>query len=118
MRTLIAEPKKPRAPVWDAIGAEIAGSWVGTLNDDSDRDRYWLVEVKISLKNFAVVAARIPAPSRDRRNISLNRHGDKTNPQYSQWSPADAAQPSFHTPDRFGHIIFSGHESPFAHEAK
>lgn len=106
-------PKKPRAPVWDAEGVEIAGSYAGTLNDDSDRDRYWLVEVKIPLRNFIKVAARIPPQPGDRWNINLNRHGGAVNPQYSQWSAGDTPQPAFHTPHRFGHMTFSGQSSPF-----
>jgi hypothetical protein len=99
--------------VWDAQGVEIAGNYVGTLNDDSDRDRYWLTEVKIPLKNFAQVAARVPPHPGDRWHVNFNRHGGKTNAQYSQWSAGDTPQPSFHTPHRFGEVVFSGQSSPF-----
>jgi hypothetical protein len=106
-------PKKPRAPVWNAEGVQIAGSYSGTLNDDSDHDRYWMVEVRIPLLNFAKVAARMPPQPGDRWNINLNRHGGKTNFQYSQWSPGDTPQPSFHIPHRFRPIVFSGQAVPF-----
>ncbi len=106
-------PTKPRAPVWNAEGVEIAGHYSGTLNDDSDRDRYWLVEVKIPLSNFAKVAARIPPSAGERWNINLNRPGGTVNPQYSQWSAADTPNPSFHTPHRFGTLIFSAEVAPF-----
>ena len=56
---------------------------------DSDHDRHWLTEVKIPLKNFAKVAARIPPRPGDRWRVNFNRHGGKTNEQYSQWSPGD-----------------------------
>jgi len=111
-------PKKPRALVWDAEGVEIAGSYQGTLNDDSDHDRYWLTEVKIPLKNFAKIAARMPPQAGDRWHINFNRHGGKTNEQYSQWSPGDTPEPAFHTPHRFGQIVFSGQASPFWRETR
>jgi hypothetical protein len=112
-------PNKPRAPVWDAEGVEIAGSWIGTLNNDSDHDRYWQTEVKTPLKNFAkVVAARIPPRPGDHWRVNFNRHGGQTNEQYSQWSPADTPQPNFHTPHRFGELVFSGQSSPFWRESK
>lgn len=100
-------PDKPRAPVWDAEGVEIAGTWSGTLNDHSDRDRYWITEAKIPLRNFAKVAGGMTKPG-DRWHINLNRHGGEKNVQYSQWSKADTAKPAFHTPHRFGRITFSG----------
>ena len=106
-------PTKPRAPVWNAEGVQLAGDYSGTLNDDSDRDRYWIVEVKIPLSNFAQVAARVPPRPGDRWNINLNRHGGKVNVQYSQWSPGDTSKPSFHTPHRFGSLIFSANAAPF-----
>jgi hypothetical protein len=106
-------PKKPRAPVWDAEGIEIAGTYAGTLNDDSDRDRYWLVEVKIPLRNFKAVAARVPPQRGDYWNMNLNRHGGNTNVQYSQWSSGDTPEPSFHTPHRFGRLMFSDQSASF-----
>lgn len=106
-------PNQPRAPVWDAEGVEIAGSYEGTLNDDSDRDRYWLVEVKIPLRNFIKYAKHIPPQPGETWNINLNRHGGATNLQYSQWSAGDTPKPAFHTPHRFGKITFSPTASPF-----
>lgn len=106
-------PKQPRAPKWDAEGVKIAGRYVGTLNDDTDTDQYWQVEVAIPWRNFAPVMGRPPQPGAA-MNINFNRHGGKTNPQYSQWSRADTPQPSFHTPERFGRAVLSDEVSPFA----
>ena len=98
---------------WDAEGVQIAGSCVGTLNDDSDTDQYWIVELAIPLKNFSKVAKEIPPRPGTVMNLNLNRHGGKTNFQYSQWSRADTDVPAFHTPHRFGKVIFSAKSSPF-----
>ena len=100
-------PKQPRAPVWDAEGVAAMGTWDGTPNDHSDRDRYWITEVKIPLRNFAKVAGGITKPG-DRWHINLHRHGGEKNVQYSQWSQGDTPKPMFHTPHRFGRITFSG----------
>ena len=106
-------PTKPRAPKWDAVGIRIAGTSVGSLNDDSDTDQYWQVEVAIPLKNFAEVAGQPRPRPGTVWNLNLNRHGGKTNYQASQWSPADTPTITFHTPDRFGRVTFSGLSSPF-----
>lgn len=108
-------PSKPRAPKWDAEGVRIAGTYVGTLNNDADTDRYWIVEVAIPFRNFAAVAKQARPQPGTAWNVNLNRHGGKTNAQASQWSPADASTGSrtFHTPDRFGRMIFSDRSSPF-----
>lgn len=105
-------PKQPRAKVWDAKGVRIGGTFAGTPNDDSDLDRYWIAEVAIPLDNFAPY---MPGPVRagTEWNLNLNRHGGKRNAQYSQWSAGDTPQPSFHTPHRFGRVVFSGQASPF-----
>ncbi|MGI9325897.1 MAG: carbohydrate-binding family 9-like protein [Pseudomonadales bacterium] len=107
-------PKGPRVP-WDAEGIEIAGESVGTLNEDTDVDRFWIVEVAIPLKNFG----QTPKP-KSVWHLNINRHGGDTNIQYSQWSPGDTPQPAFHTPHRFGRIVFSETTSPFevARESK
>jgi len=105
-------PTKPRAPKWDAVGVKIAGQYVGTLNDDSDQDERWVVEVAIPFENFSAVAANTPPKPNDAWNLNLNRHGGDTNLQYSQWSPGDTPRPAFHTPHRFGRVIFSGQTVP------
>jgi len=106
-------PNKPRAKVWDAEGVQIAGRYLGTLNDDTDRDESWTCEVAIPLKNFARFMPALPPKPGSHWNLNLNRHGGQTNPQYSQWSRADTATPSFHTPHRFGRGVFSGRTVPF-----
>ena len=106
-------PTKPRAPKWDAEGVRIAGTYVGTLNDDSDQDQYWQVEIAIPLKNFAEVGGQPRPRAGTVWHVNLNRHGGKTNYQASQWSPADTPTLTFHTPDRFGRMIFSATTSPF-----
>jgi len=106
-------PRQPRAPRWDAEGVQIAGTYVGTLNDDSDTDQYWIAEVAIPLGNFASVAGHSPPRPGERWRLNLNRHGGATNLQYSQWSPGDTPTPAFHTPHRFGEVTFSERASPF-----
>ena len=106
-------PTKPRAKVWDAEGVRVAGTYVGTLNDDSDTDTSWTVEVAIPLKNFAKYMPHTPPLAGEHWNLNLNRHGGKTNMQYSQWSPGDTPAPNFHTPHRFGKAVFSDNVSPF-----
>ena len=98
-------PKKPSVP-WAAAGVRIAGTFRGTLNDDSDKDRSWTCEVAIPIANFAKYMKRKSLRSGDRWNLNLNRHGGDTNMQYSQWSRADTSKPSFHTPHRFGQVTF------------
>lgn len=107
-------PNKPRAAVWDAEGVRVAGTFAGTLNDDSDSDSYWVAEVAIPLRNFAKFMPHSPPQPGEHWNLNLNRHGGKTNVQYSQWSPGDTAAPNFHTPHRFGRAIFSMKGSPFS----
>ncbi len=103
-------PKQPRAPKWDAEGVRIAGTFVGTLNNDSDTDRYWMVEVAIPFRNFAAYSKHSPPKPGEHWNANLNRHGGAVNPQYAQWSAGDTPQPSFHTPHRFGRLVFDAGE--------
>jgi hypothetical protein len=105
-------PRQPRAPKWDAEGVRVAGTHAGTLNDDTDRDQHWVVEVAIPFSNFAAYAKRVPPAPGSWWNGNLNRHGGQTNFQYSQWSPAKTPKPSFHTPETFGRFVFSGESKP------
>jgi hypothetical protein len=104
-------PNKFRAPKWDAEGVRIAGVFEGSLNDDTDTDSHWVVEVAIPFRNFAAQARSIPPRAGSHWNANFNRHGGDTNPQYAQWSAGDTPKPSFHTPHRFGRIVFESREA-------
>lgn len=101
-------PDKPRAPKWDAEDVKIAGTYVGTLNDDTDTDKTWQVEVAIPWRNFSAQMKSTPPRAGWTMRINLNRHGGTTNPQYSQWISGGTPKPTFHTPDRFGTVTLSG----------
>lgn len=108
-------PEGPTGPRkdWDVAGLKVASTYVGTLNDDTDLDRYWIVEVAIPLSNFAEFMPRVPPQPGYGWRINFNRHGGDTNMQYSQWSPGDTPQPAFHTPHRFGYVTFTNLPSPY-----
>ena len=109
-------PDGPGVPVkeeWNGVGIQIKTSVVGTLNDDSDEDAYWILEAAIPFANFAHVAKHAPPHSGDVWHIGLNRLGGQTNPQYSQWSASKTPKPQFHSPDDFGRVMFSDRVSPF-----
>ena len=97
-------------PVWNAEGIQVKTTIVGTLNDDSDEDSYWILEAAIPFRNFAAVAINTPPRPGDVWNLNLNRLGGNTNAQASQWSPS---LPNFHQPDQFGRVVFSDRTVPF-----
>ena len=105
-------PTKPRAPIWDATGVKIKGSYEGTLNNDADQDKQWVAEVAIPFENFSAIAMNTPPRPNEQWNLNLNRHGGDTNLQYSQWSPGDTPRPAFHTPHCFGRVTFSARTAP------
>lgn len=103
-------PLGPGAKVkgdWNAKGVKIAVSIDGTLNDDGDTDRKWILEAAIPFANFSDVAQHTPPKPGDVWHLNLNRLGGKTNPQYSQWSPSGTDGPNFHAPKGFGRVIFA-----------
>lgn len=97
----------PKVPNWNSQGISIATAVNGTLNDDSDEDRGWVLEVAIPFVNFAKVTGRPHPDDGDVWHLNLNRLGGKTNPQHSQWSPGTTTTPAFHAPDTFGRVTFS-----------
>lgn len=96
-----------KVPNWNSHGIRIATSVDGTLNDDTDKDRGWVLEVAIPFSNFAEVTGRSHPRDGDVWHLNLNRLGGQTNPQHSQWSPGTTKKPAFHAPDTFGRVTFS-----------
>ncbi|MEO1983239.1 MAG: carbohydrate-binding family 9-like protein [Fuerstiella sp.] len=104
-------PGRVKGQNWNAEGILIATSVDGTLNDDSDRDGGWILEVAIPFSNFTLVSGQPHPLDGDVWHLNLNRLGGKTNPQHSQWSPGTTAIPAFHAPDTFGRVTFSSRTS-------
>lgn len=98
---------------WMAENVRIKTTIVGTLNDDSDEDEYWMLEAAIPFENFAPSGQRTPPEPGDVWRLNLNRLGGNTNVQHSQWSASRTERPSFHVPEDFGRVFFSDKTSPF-----
>jgi hypothetical protein len=78
----------------------------GTVNNDSDTDKGWVLEVAIRFSDYpGLFDGRTPKDG-DFWRIGLNRCGGKINEQFSQWSASQTPQPNFHAPKDFGKIIF------------
>lgn len=89
------------------IPPHIGRSVKGTLNNDSDTDTSWTLEVALRFSDYPeLFNARAPKDG-DMWRVALNRCGGKTNPQNSQWSPSQTPTHNFHAPDDFGKLVFS-----------
>jgi len=94
---------------WTCKGLRSAVRVVGTLDDRSDLDQLWSVEMAIP---FASIVERPPADGeRWRANLYRIDRGEKD--EFSCWSPTQkpGETPAFHIPKRFGRFIFSTREA-------
>lgn len=78
----------------------------GTLNDDTDADTGWSLEVAIRFADYPGLFDGKSPKGGDLWRVGLNRCGGKTNEQYSQWSPSQTPKPNFHSPKDFGKVVF------------
>lgn len=91
---------------WESEGVEIRTTLDGTMNDHSDVDRGWVLEMKIPLENFRHLKGSIPPKPGDMWRLNLNRtRGDKG--QFSIWSDTGSEKASFHHSAFFGKAWFS-----------
>ncbi len=84
----------------------IAQTIQGTVNNDSDTDTGWIIEMAIRFSDYTELFDGLTPEDGDMWKIGLNRLGGKTNPQHSQWSPSQTEKPNFHRPEDFGKIFF------------
>ena len=99
-------PYNGRSAEWTAEGLRNAVVVEGSLNDDSDEDRYWTMEIAIPFTVFGDVALHRPPKDGDVWRLNLNRCGGETNLQYSQWSGSQTEIPDFHEPVDYGIVQF------------
>lgn len=91
---------------WNPEGIECAVSVDGTLNDSSDSDRGWTLEVAIPFRLFKDVLPAGRPKVGDRWRLNLNRLENNMAVK-SQWSQGDRNVPRFHTPEFFGFVEFA-----------
>ncbi len=100
---------------WNSLELRRAVALDGTVNRSGDRDGGWTVELAVPLRDL-VTAPNIPPKAGDRWRINLFRidlpdgPGSAASGDYSTWVPVTGE--SFHDPDCFGEIEFSGEELP------
>ncbi len=88
------------------IPPHIAQTVRGTVNDDSDTDEGWTLEVAVRYEDYKNLYDGSTPKDGDMWRIGLNRLGGKTNEQHSMWSPFQGDKPNFHCPQDFGKIFF------------
>jgi len=93
-------------PTWQSEGVKIATSYIGTLNDHSDQDQSWILEIAIPLANFRHLNGQIPPRDGDRWRAGLNRTSGHQG-QFALWADTHQPKPSFHHSIHFGELIFS-----------
>lgn len=96
-------------PRWQSEGVKIATTYEGTLNDHTDVDRGWILEIAIPLENFRHLDGRIPPHGGDRWRGALNRTAGFKG-QFGLWSDTHTPKPSFHHAAYFGNLDFSSHQ--------
>ena len=85
----------------------ISQSIQGTVNNDSDQDIGWILEIAVRFSDYKELFDGTPPKDGDMWRIGLNRCGGRTNEQRSQWSPSQTEKPNFHRPEDFGKVFFS-----------
>ncbi len=91
---------------WESESVRLKTTLDGTMNDHTDVDRGWVLEMVIPMENFRHLGGRVPPQPGDMWRLNLNRtKGDKG--QFSMWSDTGAAKASFHHSAYFGKAWFS-----------
>jgi hypothetical protein len=91
---------------WESEGVLLKTTWKGTLNDHSDRDQSWILEMAIPMANFRHLGGNIPPQPGDMWRLNLNRTKGHEG-QFSIWSDPGTDRASFHHSAFFGKAWFS-----------
>ena len=91
---------------WQSEGVQIATTYQGTLNDHTDTDEGWILEIAIPHDNFRHLGGRIPPADGDIWRAGFNRTAGYQG-QHALWSDTRTPNASFHHASYFGKLIFS-----------
>ena len=100
------ERTKAIHPSWQSEGVVIATTYDGTLNDHSDTDQSWILEIAIPHDNFRHLGGQIPPQDGDQWRAGLNRTKGYQG-QFGLWSDTGTPKADFHRATRFGILTFS-----------
>ncbi|MFC1509821.1 carbohydrate-binding family 9-like protein [Candidatus Omnitrophota bacterium] len=103
-----ANPLEGDRPTLEPPGVKIGLSHSGTINDETDEDEWWIVEMSISFDTFTAVGIDKPEPKEgDTWRINLYRIGGNINPQYSCFNDTQTEKPQYHAPEHFGNLTYA-----------
>jgi Carbohydrate family 9 binding domain-like len=92
---------------FDLPGYELATTLEGTLNDSSDHDTRWCLEVKIPFAGLGGLAPKFPPDEGVRWRIQMNRWDGTEKRALSEWTPSGKKVPDPHRPAGFGVLEFT-----------
>ncbi len=79
----------------------------GTLNQSTDQDQGWTLELAIPWQSLRKITAQLPPASREQWRVQINRwDGTEPNRRLSMWCHSGWKKPNPHNPERFGKLIF------------
>jgi hypothetical protein len=88
---------------WECPGLEAAVIVQGTLEDRTDVDEWWSLEIAIPFAAFSEVQPPQPGDSWRANFYRIDR---ATPPEFTAWSPTLETPANFHVPERFGFLQF------------
>jgi hypothetical protein len=98
--------KQPETYLWSPPGLQIGRQHKGTMNDESDEDSWWIIEMSVPLETFFYLGLGQKPKEGDVWRFNLYRLGGKTVP--SRRNLFFVPEPlGNHSPEYFGKLVFS-----------
>ena len=100
------ERGKPRMD-WAAPGMKVAVNVSGTLNDSTDEDAGWTVEIAIPFSALKDLDLKNPPRAGEEWRLNLSRVYRETKESKSQfWTWAPQGEVNMHVPEKWGVVKF------------
>lgn len=98
--------KKPGHYLWSPPGLQIGRQHKGTMNDESDEDSWWVIEMSIPLETFYHLGLEQKPRAGDIWRFNLYRIGGKTVPPRRNLFFLPEGKGN-HSPEHYGRLVFS-----------
>ena len=90
-------------------GVQLKTTLKGTLNQRSDQDSAWTLEVAIPFRNFTPLSKQLAPKAGEKWRVQVNRWDgteDSAGRRLSMWCHPGLKKANPHNPDRFGILLF------------